>query len=109
MGEKTFAIYSADGLVKKIEKMKLSKREAIQLKKIIFELETVPIVMLTKRGKVNKGIDTENIYICKVNKRLRLMISPIEKNGKSGVIIYDIVDVNDKKYCKKGSEGVRPH
>lgn len=102
MVEKNIGIYSAEGLSKKIEKMRLSKREALQVKASISELETVPVATLLKRGKVHKAIGPDNIYVCRVNKRTRLMFSPLKGIEQVGAILYDVVDVEDKKTPKLG-------
>lgn len=107
MVEKRVGIYSADGLSNKIEKMRLSKREALQVKAYISELEAVPVATLMKKGKVHKVVGSDDIYVCRVNKRTRLIFSPLKGIDQVGAILYDVVDVEDKKMPKRIMMGGR--
>lgn len=101
MAEKRVGIYSADGLSKKIAGMGLSKREALQVRDSINQLEIMPVAALVKSGKAHKIVGNENIYVYRVNKRTRLMVSPLSDVEQVGAILYDVIDVDDK-FAKRG-------
>ncbi len=91
MNKRKIEVYSAEGLSKKIGKLKLSKREAAKLRLSIECLSEVPIKNMVSMGKIRKIVGSDNVYVYKVDQKTRMMISEIADNEQPGVVIHDVV------------------
>lgn len=96
MTDSKIAVYSADGLSQKLDKLGLSKREAAQIKLLIKKLEKVPIHILMKNRKVHKIAGAKDLYVYKISQHTRLVLSPLTNIYEQGVIIYDILNIKNE-------------
>lgn len=91
MDNEKIKVYSAEGLSKKIGKLKLSKRDATKLRISIECLSEVPIRNMVSMGKMRKIVGSDNVYVYKVDQKTRMMVSEIADNEQPGVFIHDVV------------------
>ena len=99
MTKKSVPVYSANGIANKIRKMELSSQEASQVMACIKKLEIFPITKLDREGTIHKLRDS-NVYVYRVNHRLRLMFGPLSDISELGAILYDLIDVEKQPYSK---------
>jgi len=91
MNRRKIEVHSAEGLSKRIEKLRLSKRDAAKLRHSIECLSEVPIRNMVSMGKMRKIVGSDNVYVYKVDQRTRMMVSEIADNEQPGVFIHDVV------------------
>lgn len=107
MNRRKIEVYSAEGLSKKIGKLKLSKRDATKLRLSIECLSEVPIKNMVSMGKMRKIVGSDNVYVYKVDQKTRMMVSEIADTEQPGVFIHDVVTlpkIGQNRLIKRNKE-----
>lgn len=86
-------VYSLSGLSHKIKHLNLSSREASRLQESIMELDNIPIPQLQERGKIHKVANSDDIYVYKLSRGLRMMLGQQKDGDQEKTVIYDVIRV----------------
>ena len=86
-------VYSLSGLSNRIKRLNLTSREASRLQEVIMELGSIPIAQLQGRGKIHKTANSDNIYVYKVSRGLRMMLGQQKDGDQEKTVVYDVIRV----------------
>ena len=95
-------VYSTEGLSRKIDKMRLSKIDAHKLKTAINHLETMSLKSLITRGKIHRLRGANELYVYRVTRNIRLIVSEVGSGEQKKNIIHDIVNLAYKEPFMNG-------